>query len=64
MKEKVKSFSTEMRQRLYLAATLLSKPSFVILDEPTNVLDSEGKFDLGAETGQFWKVNSCTFLSL
>ncbi|WP_027416615.1 ABC transporter ATP-binding protein [Aneurinibacillus terranovensis] len=40
--EKVAGYSLGMKQRLGLAAALLSKPSFVILDEPTNGLDVEG----------------------
>ncbi|WP_026575641.1 ABC transporter ATP-binding protein [Bacillus sp. UNC438CL73TsuS30] len=45
MDEKVRSFSTGMRQRFYLAAALLSNPTLVILDEPTNGLDIEAKVD-------------------
>ncbi|MCP4944590.1 MAG: ATP-binding cassette domain-containing protein, partial [Planctomycetaceae bacterium] len=38
----VKGYSTGMKQRLGLAAALLSDPDLVILDEPTNGLDPAG----------------------
>jgi len=38
-KDKVGNFSTGMRQRLGLAATLLRRPQLVVLDEPTIGLD-------------------------
>ncbi|OCT12263.1 ABC transporter [Paenibacillus pectinilyticus] len=41
-KEKIKGFSTGMKQKLALAAAILPEPKFVILDEPTNGLDIEG----------------------
>lgn len=40
--EKIKGFSTGMKQKLALAAAILPNPKFVILDEPTNGLDIEG----------------------
>ncbi|MDP4142877.1 MAG: ABC transporter ATP-binding protein [Bacillota bacterium] len=45
-KEKVGEFSLGMKQRLGLAAALLSKPEFIILDEPTNGLDIEGVVEI------------------
>lgn len=60
--EKVKFFSTGMRQRLYLAAALLSKPSFVILDEPTNGLDIEGKLDFLELISWLAKERGVTFI--
>ncbi|SDN67922.1 ABC transporter ATP-binding protein [Bacillus sp. OK048] len=60
--EKVKSFSTGMRQRLYLAAALLSNPSLVILDEPTNGLDIEGKLDFQELISRLAKEEGVTFI--
>lgn len=60
--EKVKSFSTGMRQRLYLAAALLSKPALVILDEPTNGLDIEGKLDFQHLISRLAKQEGVTFI--
>jgi ABC-type multidrug transport system, ATPase component len=44
--EKVGNFSLGMKQRLGLAAAILSKPELVILDEPANGLDIEGMVDI------------------
>lgn len=47
-KDKFKSYSLGMKQRLGIASTLLTNPALVILDEPTNGLDPAGQREIRA----------------
>lgn len=44
--EKVKTFSTGMKQRLGLAMALTGSSCFLVLDEPSNGMDIEGRADM------------------
>lgn len=41
--KKFKKYSLGMKQRLGIAAAVLGNPDIVVLDEPTNALDDDGK---------------------
>ncbi len=41
-RKKYRKYSLGMKQRLGIAAAIMEKPDIVILDEPTNSLDSDG----------------------
>lgn len=59
--EKPKKFSLGMKQRLGLAAAILSKPKVVILDEPLNGLDVEGMIDIRKMIQYLTETEQTTF---
>jgi len=59
----VRTYSMGMRQRLGLAAALLSAPRLLVLDEPTNGLDPRGIQEIRALLAELNAAGTTVFLS-
>ena len=60
---KVKTYSLGMKQRLGIAATLLTDPEIIFLDEPTNGLDPAGTVEVRNLIKQLGQDGHTIFLS-
>lgn len=60
---RVRTFSMGMKQRLGLAAALLSSPALLFLDEPTNGLDPAGMVDMREMIVQLGSQGTTVFIS-
>ena len=61
--DRVRGFSLGMRQRLGLAAALLTRPRLLILDEPANGLDPSGKRQVHGVLRRLADDGTCVLLS-
>ncbi|MDM7830237.1 ATP-binding cassette domain-containing protein [Cellulomonas edaphi] len=59
----VKTYSGGMRRRLDLAASLLSRPQVLVLDEPTTGLDPRSRNDLWAVIGDVQRAGTTVLLT-
>ncbi|ADY57195.1 ABC transporter related protein [Syntrophobotulus glycolicus DSM 8271] len=59
--EKPRKFSLGMKQRLGIAAAILSRPRLLILDEPLNGLDVEGMIDIRRLIHRLAEEDNTTF---
>ncbi|WP_025691279.1 ABC transporter ATP-binding protein [Paenibacillus zanthoxyli] len=61
-KEKIRHYSTGMKQKLAMASSILHNPELVIWDEPTNGLDVEGVVHFRSLVKQLSADQGITFL--
>ncbi|MDR6551426.1 ATP-binding cassette domain-containing protein [Paenibacillus qinlingensis] len=61
--EKSQKFSLGMKQRLGIAAAILSRPKLLILDEPLNGLDVEGMLEMRKLIKQLSQEGTTFFIS-
>ncbi|OZQ62567.1 ABC transporter [Paenibacillus sp. VTT E-133280] len=61
-KEKIRHFSTGMKQKLAMSASIIHHPELVIWDEPTNGLDIEGVVHFRALVKELSANQGITFL--
>ena len=62
-KDLYKRYSLGMKQRLGIAATLLTRPELIVLDEPTNGLDPAGMVEVRTLIGQLARQGVTVLLS-
>ncbi|PKW05530.1 ABC-2 type transport system ATP-binding protein [Streptomyces sp. 1222.5] len=61
--DRTRGFSLGMRQRLGLAAALLTRPRLLVLDEPSNGLDPAGKKHVHGVLGRLAEAGTAVVLS-
>lgn len=62
-KDAYRKYSLGMKQRLGIAATLLTDPELILLDEPTNGLDPEGVREMRELIARLASLDKTIFLS-
>jgi len=62
-RDRVRTYSLGMKQRLAVAATLLNRPQLLILDEPTNGLDPAGQAEVRALIRRLGQAGHTIFIS-
>lgn len=62
-RDRVRTYSLGMKQRLAVAATLLNRPQLLFLDEPTNGLDPAGQAEVRAMIRQLGQAGHTVFIS-
>lgn len=62
-KRKYRKYSLGMKQRLGIAQAIMEEPELIILDEPTNALDSDGVEEFKALLLKLKSKNKCILLA-